>query len=95
MENVMPDFTPEQLTKVAQEKANEILNMFKTTIASSSELDEETVTKIAVAVSLTHIKPFKDPLTQIKPEMLNGAAMERLKLVADFWSGVETYLQSL
>lgn len=95
MENVMPDFTPEQLNKVVELKATEILEMFKETIKVNSELDEAMIHQIALAVSLTHIKPFKDPLTQIKPEMLNGAAMERLNLVKEFWIGVEAHLRSL
>jgi len=99
MENVMPEFSPEQLNKVVEEKAKEIYEMFKTAIndqiTDSVTISPELIHNMSKACALTHIKPFKNPLEKIPADKLNGAAMERLELVVEFWKGIDTYLTNM
>ena len=53
--------------------------------------------KLALAKScaLTHIKPFINPLDKVPHDMLNGAALERLQMVKDFWDGVVLHINKM
>jgi homoserine trans-succinylase len=103
MENVMPNFTPEQLNKVVEEKAQEIFDMFHTAVNSQitdavTQITPETAKAIAKAVTLTHLKFFKSPLESIpkdKLEGMNGAAMEKLQMVVEYWKGITQYIENI
>lgn len=100
MENVMPEFTPEQMNQAVEKKGDEIFNMFFEAVNPQitdavAELSPNLNKDIAKACALVHIAPFKSPfeaLPKEKLEGLNGAALERLGMVLEFWKGVETYL---
>lgn len=103
MENTMPEITAEQMNQAVEKKGNEIFDMFLQTINPQitdavTQVAPDLAKEVAKACALAHIKPFKNPfeaLPKEKLEELNGAGLERLQLVLDFWRGVETYLISL
>jgi len=99
MENIMPELTAEQLNAVVEKKDQEILEMFETALKPHYDLSlehnsEKTLRQMIKACSLTHITPFIDPLEKIPQDKLNGAAMDRLKMVVEFWNGVKSVLNS-
>jgi len=99
----MPEITPEQMNQAVEKKGNEIFDMFLTAINPQitdavTQVAPNLAKEIAKSCAITHIKPFKSPfdaLPKEKLEGLNGAALERLQMVIEFWKGVETYIQSL
>jgi hypothetical protein len=102
MENVMPEFTAEQMNQAVEKKGNEIFDMFFEVVNPQitdavTQLSPTLGKEIAKACALAHIRPFKSPFESLpkeKLEGLNGAALERLGMVFEFWKGVEAYLQS-
>lgn len=84
--------TREQLEPIAEDKAKEIVDMF---LPVFTELDSSVAEKLAVKCALVHIKPFRSPL-DIPAEMkekLNGAGLERLQMIVDFWDEVQSKLE--
>jgi len=98
----MPEFTPEQMNQAVEKKGNEIFDMFFEIVSPQitdavTQLSPTLSKDIAKACALAHIKPFKSPFDSLpkeKLEGLNGAALERLGMVLEFWKGVETHLLS-
>lgn len=95
----MPELTAEQLNAVVEKKAQEIVEMFETALKPHYDLSlehntEDTFRQMVKACSLTHITPFVDPLGKVPQDKLNGAAMDRLKMVLEFWNGVKIVLQN-
>ena len=95
----MPELTAEQLNAVVEKKAQEIVEMFETALKPYYDLSlehntEDTFRQMVKACSLTHITPFVDPLEKVPQDKLNGAAMDRLKMVLEFWNGVKIVLQN-
>ena len=99
----MPNFTPEQLKKVVEEKAQETFNMFQEAIDSQitdsvTQVTPELAKAMAKAATLTHLKFFKNPLETIPKEKLegmNGSAMEKLQMVVEYWKGITEYVENL
>ena len=97
MENVMPEMTPEMADKAAEDKAMEIVHSFLGTINDQitdavTQVTPEMKLALAKACALTHIKPFVNPLDKVPHDMLNGAALERLQLVKEFWDNVVKHI---
>lgn len=103
MENVMPNFTPEQLNKVVEEKAQEMFDTFQAAINSQitdavTQITPEISKAMAKAATLAHIKFFKTPLETIpkdKLEGMNGSAVEKLQMVVEYWNGITKYVESI
>lgn len=99
----MPNFTPEQLNKVVEEKAQEMFDTFQAAINSQitdavTQITPEISKAMAKAVTLAHIKFFKTPLDTIpksKLEGMNGSAMEKLQMVVDYWNGITKYIENI
>ena len=99
----MPNFTPEQLNKVVQEKAQEMFDTFHTAINSQitdavTQVSPELAKAMAKAATLTHIKFFKTPLESIpkdKLEGMNGAALEKFQMVVEYWKGITEYVENI
>jgi len=83
--------TREQLIPIAEEKAKEITDMFLPVFTGMNASEAE---KLSVKCALVHIKPFKSPLDipEEMKEKLNGAGLERLQMIIDFWNEVEVSL---
>lgn len=99
MEN-QPVFNQESFDKVVSEKGNEIYTMFEAVINGQitdavTQVTPEMKKTLIKELCMAHVKPFIDPLKGAPMEGLNGAALERLKLVKDFWEGVVTYVKNL
>lgn len=99
MEN-QPIFNQESFDKVVSEKGNEIYAMFEKAVNDQitdavTQVTPEMKKALIKNLCMVHIKPFKDPLEQTKLEGLNGAALERIKLIKDFWEGVVNYLKNM
>jgi hypothetical protein len=103
MDNVMPELNPELLNKIIEDKAEEIFNLFLTAVNDQitdavTQLKPEEVRAIAKACTKVHLTFFKSPLDNIpkeKLEGLNGAALEKLNMVADYWKGISVYIENL
>jgi Na+/H+-translocating membrane pyrophosphatase len=99
MENIMPELTSEQLNEVVEKKAKEILDMFESALKPHYDLSvehnsEQTLRQMIKACSLAHVIPFVDPLEKVPHDKLNGAALDRLKMVLEFWNGVKVVLNA-
>lgn len=95
-----PEYNAEQLDKAVQKKADEIFNMFKSAIQDQitdavTNVSPNLLNELSKSCALAHIKPFKEPLVNMPTDSLNGAALERLQLVKEFWNGVEIHLNSM
>lgn len=83
--------TREQLIPIAEEKSKEIIEMF---LPVFSNMEATQAEQLSVKCALVHIKPFKSPLDipEAMKEKLNGAGLERLQMIVDFWNEVEASL---
>jgi len=96
----MPEMSAEMMDKATEQKAMEIVHLFLEVINEQitdevTQVTPEMKSAIAKACALTHIKPFVNPLDKVPQDMLNGAALERLQMVTDFWAGVVKHINQM
>jgi hypothetical protein len=107
MDNVMPEMNSETLRQITEQKGQEMFDTFLNAVSKGAVNDQITdavtlspdqLKSIAKECTLAHLTFFKSPFEQIsqqKMEGLNGAAVEKLKLVTEYWKGVSNYIENI
>lgn len=103
MENETMKMSEEMMDKAVEAQGQKIYKMFFDVINPQitdavTQVSPNLAKDLSKACALEHIKPFKNPLEQLpkeKLEGLNGAGLERLQMVVEFWKGVSIYLENL